>query len=67
MFDSASWLVNMSMINYLLLDDSCSKFYCVFNCIFSRSKGANSELTTVELLKSYCLPFLLYGFDAVTV
>jgi len=43
------------------------KFYGVFNCIFSRSKGANSELTTVELLKSYCLPFLLYGFDAVTL
>jgi len=43
------------------------KFYGVFNCIFSRSKGANSELTTVELLKSYCLPFLLYGFDAVTI
>ena len=38
-----------------------------FNCIFSRSKGNNSELTTVELLKSYCLPFLLYGFDAVSL
>jgi len=52
------------------------KFYHIFNCIFSRSKGANSkystifansELTTVELMKSYCLPFLLYGFDAVTL
>ena len=43
------------------------KFYRVFNCIFSRSKGVNSELTTVYLLKSYCLPFLLYGFDAVTL
>ena len=43
------------------------KLYRVFNCIFSKSKGANSELTTVELLKSYCLPFLLYGFDAVTL
>jgi len=40
------------------------KFYRVFS---SRSKGANSELTTVELMKSYCLPFLLYGFDAVTL
>ena len=43
------------------------KFYRVFNCKFSRSKGANSELTTVELLKSYCLPFLLYGFDTVSL
>jgi len=24
-------------------------------------------MTTVKLLKSYCLPFLLYGFDAVTL
>jgi len=52
---------------YYVLDDSFYKFYCVCNCIFSRSKGANSELTTVELLKSYCLPFLLYGIDAVTL
>jgi len=37
------------------------KFYRVFNCIFSRSNGANCELTTVELMKSYCLPFLLYA------
>ena len=37
------------------------------NCNFSRSKGANSELTTDELLKSYYLPFLLYGSDAVTL
>ena len=43
------------------------KFYRVFNCIFSRSKAANSELVTVKLMKSYCLPFLLYGFEAVTL
>ena len=41
------------------------KFYRVFNCIFSRSKAANSEAVTVQLLKSYCLPFLLYGSEAV--
>jgi len=41
------------------------KFYRVFNCIFSRSKSANSEMVTVQLLKSYCLPFLLYGSEAV--
>jgi len=43
------------------------KFYHVFNCVYSRCKCANSEMTTVELLKSYCLPFLLYGCDAVTL
>jgi len=38
-------------------------FFRAFNCIYSRSKGANSELVTVELLKSYCLPGLLYATD----
>ena len=41
------------------------KFYRVFNSIFSRRKAANSEMATVQLLKSYCLPFLLYGSEAV--
>jgi len=43
------------------------KFYRVFNCIFSRSKAANSEMVTVQSLKSYCLPFLLYGSEAVSL
>jgi len=38
-----------------------------FNCIYAKSKGANSELAIVELLKSYCLPFLLYGLEAVSL
>jgi len=33
-----------------------SKFYRTFNCIYSKSVAANSELVTVELIKSYCLP-----------
>jgi len=41
------------------------KFYRVFNCIYSRCKSQNSELVTVKLLKSYCLPFLLYASEAV--
>jgi len=36
------------------------KFYRVFNCIYSRSKAANSEMVSVHLLKMYCLPLLLY-------
>ena len=50
-----------------MVDHVKLKFYRVFNCIFSRSKAANSELVTVELMKSYCLPFLFYGFEAVTL
>ena len=52
----------MCLSEYLKL-----KFYRVLIVYFQQVKGANSEFTTVELLKSYCLPFLLYGFDAVTL
>ena len=41
------------------------KFYRVFNCIYSRSKAANSEMITVQLLKAYCLPLLLYASEAI--
>lgn len=40
------------------------KFYRAFNCIYARSKAANSELVAVQLLKSYCLPFILYASEA---
>jgi len=42
------------------------KFFRIFNCIYVRSKAANSEMVTVELLKAYCLPFLLYGLESVS-
>lgn len=35
--------------------------------VFSRSNAANSEMVTAELLRYYCLPFLLYGSEAVTL
>jgi len=41
------------------------KFYRAFNCIYSRVKAPNSELVMVQLLKSYCLPLLLYASEAV--
>jgi len=28
------------------------KFYRTFNCIYAKSKAANSEMVTIELLKS---------------
>jgi len=43
------------------------KFFRSFNAIYSRSKGAHSELVSVELLKSYCLPFLLYASEVIPV
>ena len=49
----------------LSVDHLKIRFYRVFNCIFSRVKAANSELVIVHLLKSYCLPFLLYASEAV--
>ena len=42
------------------------KFYRAFNCIYSRSKAANSEMVAVELLIAYCLPLLLYASESVS-
>ena len=43
------------------------KFYRTFNAVYYRSKGINTELTTLCLFKSYCLPFVLYGTEAVSL
>ena len=40
------------------------KFYRMFNQVYSKSKSARSEIVTVELMKVYCLPFLLYATEA---
>ena len=34
---------------------------------YYKSKGANSELVTVKLLKSYCIPGLLYAAEAISL
>jgi len=39
------------------------KFYRVFNSIYAKSK--RSEIVTVELMKSYCIPFILYATEAL--
>ena len=36
----------------------------MFNCIYSKSKAANSEVVIIELMKSYCLPSVLYAVEA---
>ena len=43
------------------------QFYRTFNAVYYRSKGINTELTTLRLFKSYCLPFILYGTEAVSL
>ena len=44
-----------------------SKFYRIFNCLYTRSKAANSKLVTVQLVKSYCMPIILYCLEALHV
>lgn len=39
------------------------KFYSSFNAVYARSKAADSEIVTVELLKSFCLPLVTYGLE----
>jgi len=41
------------------------KCYRKFNAIYSRSKGAQSEMVTLQLFKSYCLPFMLYATEVL--
>jgi len=43
------------------------KFYRTFNCIYSRSKAANSEMVAAERLKAFCLPLLLYASESVSL
>jgi len=40
------------------------KFYRAFNALYSRSHCSNSEMVSIELVKAYCLPLLLYGVEA---
>jgi len=44
-----------------------SQFYRTFNCIYSKSKASNSEMVTVDLLKSYCCRFLFFVVDAMSL
>ena len=42
-----------------------SKFYCVLNTLLYRARGA-SELVSVQLFKSFCVPVILYALEAVS-
>lgn len=41
------------------------KFYRCFNALYSKSKFASSEIVCINLLKSYCLPIIMYASDAL--
>jgi len=42
-----------------------AKFYRTFNCSYAKSFTGNSELITIELLRSCCLPVLLYAIESL--
>jgi len=44
-----------------------SKFYRTFNAIYSKSKASNSELISLQLLQSYCMPIILYSVEALHI
>jgi hypothetical protein len=39
-------------------------FYRAFNMMYAKSKAANSELISVYLLKSMCIPIIMYAVEA---
>lgn len=41
------------------------KFFCAFNCIYAKTWAAGSEINTVELFKSYCIPHITYACEAI--
>jgi len=41
------------------------KFYRCFNAMYYRSRNARSECSSVQLLKSLCLPVILYSVEAL--
>ena len=48
-------------------DPAKIKFYRSFNAMCYRAKNASSELVCVQLLKSICMPVLLYAVDVLAL
>jgi len=44
-----------------------AKFYTAFNCIFGKIERIASEEVLFALIKSKCLPILLYGIEACPI
>ena len=47
------------------VDNAMMKFYRTFNAIYSMSKGAQSQMVTLQLFKTYCLTFMLYATEVM--
>ena len=45
-------------------DDAKSRFFRAFNAIFSKTGRCASEPVVLSLLRSKCMPILLYAFEA---
>jgi len=41
------------------------KFYRCFNAMYYRSRNAGSECVSVQLLKSLCIPIILYSVEVL--
>ena len=39
------------------------RFYSSFNALYRRSNSSHSELVSVQLLQSFCLPVILCGLE----
>jgi len=40
-------------------------FYKVFNALYARSKSSQSELISVQLMKSFCIPVIMYAMEVM--
>ena len=49
------------------IEQAKAKFYRSSNCLLYRSKYALSELVSVNLMKSYSIPLLVYGTEALNM
>jgi len=49
------------------LSDICRKFYGQFNIILSVLGKCSNEMAAVHLIKTYCLPTLMYGCETWTL
>ena len=47
------------------VDHLKAKYYKAFNCLYAENKAGNSELVTVQLMRSYCFPFLRYASESL--
>jgi len=52
-------------LNVQMFDHVKLKFYRCFNTVFYGSKNAGSELVSVQLMQSICLPLLMYSVEAL--